>query len=88
MTEQAQQLQRVTLAIGEAVECFVQTHRVWHAADLRAFVIANFGEVAPGSPDRVLRQLRLRGRIDYQVVSRRDSLYESLRHEHQLELSV
>jgi hypothetical protein len=34
--------------------------------------------VAPASPDRVLRQLRKQGVIDYRVVSRSASQYEIL----------
>ena len=41
-------------------------------------VRARVGETAPGSADRVLRDLRQRGSIDYEVVSRRSSLYRVL----------
>ena len=33
------------------------------------------GEIAPASPDRVMRSLRPLGALDYQVLSRSESLY-------------
>lgn len=47
------------------------------ADDLRAFVRAKIGDTfAPGSPDRIMRQLRLAGRVNYALVSRSCSLYK------------
>jgi hypothetical protein len=45
--------------------------------ELRRFVQAQMkGKVAPGSPERILRQLRQQGELNYKVVSRRQSLYK------------
>ena len=32
--------------------------------------------IAPDSPGRILRELRLNGRLDYVVLNRRQSLYQ------------
>ena len=53
----------------------------FRAEELRQYVemfLAN-RHIAPGSVDRVLRDLRKRGVLNYRVVSRRDSLYEVIR---------
>jgi hypothetical protein len=47
----------------------------FHAEDLRRYVLAVEPEIAPGSPDRILRALRQEGRLDYIVIDRRNSLY-------------
>jgi len=48
----------------------------FHAEDLRRYVLAVEPEIAPGSPDRILRALRQEGRLDYVVIDRRNSLYQ------------
>lgn len=77
---QAEHLERVTVRIGAAILAFCRDHRErgrrFYMDELRAFVEAHAGSVAPASPDRVLRQLRQSGRVQYRVVSRRESLYE------------
>jgi hypothetical protein len=50
----------------------------FHAQELRDFV-ATRTSVAPASPDRILRDMRRCGQIDYEVVNRRDSLYRKMR---------
>lgn len=50
-------------------------HAQFRMNDLSAFV-AQRSSITRDSASRILRKLRLRGRIDYRVVSRRDSLYE------------
>lgn len=47
----------------------------FHVEELRQFVLDNVPEIAPDSPGRILRELRLQGIIDYIVVNRRASLY-------------
>jgi hypothetical protein len=47
----------------------------FHAEELRQFVLSRRPNTAPDSPNRILRLLRQEGRLDYQVVSRRLSLY-------------
>lgn len=48
--------------------------------ELQTYVMERMGNdgVAPASPDRILRDLRRRGVIKYNVVSRHQSLYEVL----------
>ena len=61
------------------IETFVCTHKEWHVEELRRFVFDKVnGYVAPASPDRILRDLRQKGRVNYVVVSRAKSLYRSL----------
>ena len=71
------ELERVSNRIAGALIhfCRKRVGKTFHADDLRVFVMRNVGEVAPGSADRILRDLRQRGLINYHVLSRRDSLY-------------
>jgi hypothetical protein len=77
--QQEQQIARVKSRIGRAVEGFVVARACasspfFHAEELRAHVDA-VAPGAPGSPDRILRDLRQRGFISYEVVNRAASLY-------------
>jgi hypothetical protein len=80
MPSHAANLERVSERIAAANQVFCEGRRgsTFHADELRAHVRAACGPVAPGSPDRVLRDLRQRGLIAYELVSRRDSLYRLL----------
>jgi hypothetical protein len=77
---QAEQLDRVGERIGHAVMLFfarrVRETPRFHAEDLRTFIRLYVGEVAPGSPDRIMRQLRQARKIDYRCVDRKNSQYE------------
>lgn len=73
--EQREELDRVRSRIGFAVLCFCREHRSFHADDLRRWVIETAGIAAPASADRVLRDLRQRGKLNYIVTSRRASQY-------------
>lgn len=48
----------------------------FHADELRSYVIERVPDIAPASPDRILRELRLLGRLHYVVLNRRQSLYQ------------
>ena len=48
----------------------------FHAEELRRYVLRAAPDIAPGSPDRILRELRLEGKLDYVVINRRQSLYQ------------
>lgn len=74
--EQAEQLERVSARIARPILVFCKAHKRFHADELRRFVVSQVGVAAPGSADRVLRDLRQQGRLNYVVVSRRESLYE------------
>jgi hypothetical protein len=72
---QQENLERVSSRIAWAIIRFCRDHRRFHADELRSYVVAQTGIAAPGSADRILRDLRQRGIIDYEVLSRRESLY-------------
>ena len=70
-------LKRVSGKIAGLILAFRATKQPgeqWHSEDLHKFV-NQVSKVAPASADRVLRQLRKAGQLDYQVVSRSKSLY-------------
>lgn len=76
--EQHENLDRVRGKIGRAVLSFCsgRVGRQFHADELRKYVETNAGRyVAPASADRILRDLRQRGWIDYEITSRAGSLY-------------
>jgi len=50
--------------------------RSFHAETLRRYVMSHDVRIAPDSPGRILRELRLNGRLDYVVLNRRQSLYQ------------
>lgn len=77
---QAVNLQRVGGRIGPVVEDFCRERlgMTFHVADLQSYVLGR-ALVAPASPDRILRDLRSRGLIAYEVVNRSQSLYRLTR---------
>jgi hypothetical protein len=70
-------LESVSSRIGGAILdfCAARVGRQFHADELRCHVSARVGDCAPGSADRVLRDLRQRGAIEYTVLNRAASLY-------------
>jgi hypothetical protein len=81
MNEQTENITRVNQAISRYVAAFLDAHlnQEFHVDDLRQYVSANVeGYVAPASPDRILRDLRQRNKVNYVVVSRSKSLYKAL----------
>ncbi len=73
-------LQRVRSKTQEAIATFfdrLADGETFHAQELRDFVASQV-PVAPSSPDRVMRAMRLDGVIRYEVVNRRESLYRKL----------
>jgi hypothetical protein len=73
--EQKQQLERVSSKLAGLILEFCEQHTTFHMNELVAFVVARIPNTAPGSCDRILRQLRAEGRIAYEVTNRRASLY-------------
>jgi hypothetical protein len=72
-----QEFTRVRDRIAPAIIDFYEhTGGQFHMDDLRRHVVRAVGVIAPASPDRILRALRRDGRLNYVVLSRRDSLYE------------
>lgn len=74
----SENLRRLMPKVGTLVKDFLNgrllTNPVFHADDLRNYVERCI-HASPGSPDRILRQLRLEKKIDYVLVSRRKSTY-------------
>jgi hypothetical protein len=79
-SRQTENLQRVGQKIGAAIMTFYEADpdAAFHADDLRDSVRDQCGKVAPASSDRVLRDLRKKGKINYEVTNRRKSLYQFL----------
>lgn len=71
-------LERVAARMSPAVKQFCREHKRFHADELRRYVIRVLGIHAPASADRILRLLRQQHELDYVVLSRRESLYETL----------
>ena len=74
-------LERVIVKIAPVVLAFLreiiaQGRNRFHIMELTAYVRRCVGETAPDSAGRILRELRQRKRIEYQLVSRRDSHYQ------------
>jgi hypothetical protein len=82
MSEQDENLERVSSKIGAFVRSFFRER--WSAGQKFFFVkelheyVSDRAKVAPASSDRVLRDLRWNGQLDYRVVDRRASRYEIL----------
>jgi hypothetical protein len=72
--EHKEDLERVAGAIAQMVMHFCRSRREFHMEDLRQYVVDR-GLIAPASPDRILRWLRQKGFLDYEVINRRDSHY-------------
>ena len=80
MSEQEENLERVTARIGSAIQRFFLIkgeggNREFFVEDLRRYVISEVGIIAPASPDRIMRNLRQKGIINYTVLSRSESYY-------------
>lgn len=82
MESHGENLERVSARMAPSVKQFCREHcgpaRRFHADQLRRYVTLWTGINAPASADRVLRLLRQQHKLDYIVVSRRESLYEVL----------
>ena len=76
MNEQTQQLNRVRTAIAKYVTDFIDEHegRTFSNAELHNYV-AERSPIAPGSADRVLRDLKSKGAVRYELRDRSKSLY-------------
>ena len=79
---QAAHLERVSSRISRLVLAFfsqleVEGRTDFYGTDLLAFVRRD-DLVAPDSPGRTMRDLRSAGRLNYEVLSRKNSLYRRL----------
>lgn len=76
--EQQANIERVHHKIAPAILAFFALHgrgSTFRVDELRMFINAKFPSVAPDSAGRIMRDLRERGEIDYDVINRRQSLY-------------
>ena len=66
--------------IANAVIDFVNRHidQIFTASELRGYVRTLAGDTAPGSADRIMRQLRKEGVVNYELISRNRSQYKGL----------
>lgn len=68
--------------MAQVITAFITSRsgQEFHASEIRnACALAlGFTNVAPGSPDRVMRDLRQRNRINYELLNRAKSLYRAL----------
>lgn len=76
---QRQHLDSVSARISGAILEFFRLHDGlnFFADDLRKYVTSKAGVVAPGSADRVMRDLRQKNLIAYRCVNRAQSLYRA-----------
>ena len=74
-TQLALELDRVSGRIAAAIVRFCRENRVFRMEALRTHVEAEVGKIAPASCDRVLRDLRAKGKVRYAVLNRRQSMY-------------
>jgi len=77
-TEQTEHIERVSSRIGRAILDFCEHQPEFRAEELRRYVVNKCGYSSPGSSDRILRDLRRRKLLNYEVVDRRASLYRVL----------
>lgn len=81
--EQATQMAHVMGRVAKLVMAFARRKKRpydFNAKDLQVYCEERTGEhhIAPGTADRVLRQLRKDGRLNYVVLDRTKSLYRML----------
>lgn len=77
MSAQTTHLKRVRSRIGETVKTFCRRHvgESFWGRELHEYVASSIPQTAPGSADRILRDLRQRGEVQYTVLSRGGSVY-------------
>lgn len=79
--EQIAEFVRVGKGIGPHV-CAFWLERLAGLSDFRMEELRKFvavrAQIAPGSPERILRDLRKKGLVNYVVVNRRQSHYRAL----------
>jgi hypothetical protein len=82
MSEQTEQLERVSSSIGEHVLGFLkqrlESNPVFHLADLLEFVLSRNPLIAPNSPYRIMRSLHVNEKVNYELLDRRSSRYRVL----------
>lgn len=83
MSEQHENIERVSARIGRWVLDWCVVGKVFHMEDLVRYVEVRLDEpVAPDSPGRIMRDLRQKGVLNYEVLSRSQSLYKIIEGTH------
>lgn len=80
-TEQGKQLKRTKANLEPAILLWAKRritngYRQFHLVDLGIDLAKKGIQFAPGSPDRILRDMRVRQLVGYNVIDRSKSLYE------------
>ena len=71
------ELTRVNAAITEHILAYYEPGKVFRMSDLTRFVGQRVsGYIAPDSPGRIMRSLKAKGRINYELKNRSQSLYK------------
>ena len=78
------ELQRVRLKIGDLIVAFHRERlfsgqHEFHANELATYIQRQIPDTTFDSASRILRNMRQRGEIDYEIISRRDSHYRLLK---------
>jgi hypothetical protein len=73
--QQEENLDRVFSKLWVSILAFCRERREFHMEDLRDHLRELACDFAPDSPSRILRELRLRGWVNYEVTNRRRSAY-------------
>ena len=76
--EQRENIARVHAKIAPIIARFFHERGLgstFHVDDLRRYVAARYAAIAPDSAGRIMRDMRSRQWVDYEVVNRRASLY-------------
>ena len=86
LVEHERSKERVGARIGNAISAFFDWRLKYHPlpppefrlAQLESWTVRRCGPVVGGSVSRIMRDMRLKGRINYTLVSRHKSLYRAL----------
>lgn len=68
--------QPLAAAVGDLISDFQRSQKTnsFHMKDLTDFVLGNM-MVAPDTPGRIMRDMKKRGKVNYVLISRSQSLY-------------
>ena len=76
--EQRENIARVHAKIAPVIAAFFHEQGLgttFHVDDLRRYVARRYAVIAPDSAGRIMRDMRRKSWVDYEVVNRRASLY-------------
>ena len=79
MNSDREERARVRSRIAPLIVLFCRPNSTFYMEELRRFVERGMGPgkyIAPDSPGRILRELKRLGFLNYEVLNRRESLYQ------------